>query len=261
MPSPFPGMNPYLEQPGAWVDFHNRFVMHLADLLNERTGDDYFAKVDDQVYIHELPPDRWRPLGRPDLSVKPTAGAAPAFASVGAQVAAPGEVEIELADPLDVVTLPYVEVIDRAGREVVTVIELLSPSNKTPGPDRDQYARKRLRLTNSRVNFVELDLLRGGPRHSFRPAPPACDYYALVYRPARWPRAGIQAVRLRERLPVIHIPLRESTPDITVDLQQLLHETYDAGKYRAYIYDDLPEPPLSADDAAWAAQFVPARPE
>jgi SAM-dependent methyltransferase len=180
--------------------------------------------------------------------------------------------EISLLDPacgtgnflvaaVELLSAMYLEEIDRAGREVVTVIELLSPSNKMPGPDRDQYAGKRLRLTNSRVNFVELDLLRGGPRHSFRPAPPACDYYALVYRPARWPRAGVQAVRLRERLPVIHVPLREGTPDIPVDLQQLLHEVYDAGKYRAYIYDTSPEPPLSPDDAAWAAQFVPARPE
>jgi hypothetical protein len=260
MPSPFPGMNPYLERSGPWVDFHNRFVMHLADLLNERTGDDYFAKVEDQVYIHELPPDRWRPLGRPDVSVKPTVAATSApTAPAPAAPAVSGAAEIELVDPLDIVTSPYIEVIDRERREVVTVIEVLSPSNKMPGPDRDQYAQKRLRFTNSRANFVELDLLRGGPRHAFRHGPPACDYYALVYRPARWPRATVWAVRLREPLPAIPIPLREGTPDIAVDLQQLLHEVYDAGKYRAYIYEHPPDVPLSPDDAAWAAQFVPAR--
>jgi hypothetical protein len=261
MPSPFPGMNPYFEHPGAWVDFHNRFVMHLADLLNERTGDDFFAKVEDQVYIHELPPDRWRSLGRPDVSIKPTAAAIPSLAPAAPVASASDEIEIELVDPLDIVTLPYIEVIDRERRQVVTAIELLSPSNKMPGPDRDQYAQQRLRLTNSQVNFVELDSLRGGPRHSFRHGPPACDYYALVYRPGRWPRAGIQTVRLRESLPTIAIPLRVETPDIRIDLQQLLHGVYDAGKYRAYIYDREPDPPLPPDDAAWAAQFVPARPE
>lgn len=256
MPSPFPGMNPYIEQADAWVDFHNKFINTLADWVNERTGDDYFAKVEDQIYIHELPPDLWRPLGRADVAVKPSAPTKSSFAMAGG-IAAP--VRAQLVDAIDTVSLPYLEIHDRRQREVVTVIELLSPSNKRPGPDRDQYARKRLRLMGSQVNFIEIDLLRGGLRHSFRDPLPPCDYYVMVYHPADWPFAGIWPINLKNSLPLISIPLRADDAPIPFDVQQHLHVIYDRGKYRAYIYNGQPDPPLSPEDAAWAQQFVPPR--
>jgi hypothetical protein len=147
-------------------------------------------------------------------------------------------------------------VIDRHGDQVVTVLELLSPSNKYAGADRDQYLAKRHELLRAGVNYVELDLLRGGPR-TLRPLPP-CDYYALVARVVELPRAGIWPAMLRERLPAIPIPLRPGEPEPTLDLQVALHAQYDEAWYEEYVYARSPEPALSPEDAAWAAGLIPS---
>jgi hypothetical protein len=71
--------------------------------------------------------------------------------------------------------VPFLEIRDRQSRELITVVELLSPANKRAGADREQYMAKREELLKSAAHFVEIDLLRGG-----RPMPlerrPRCDY-------------------------------------------------------------------------------------
>jgi hypothetical protein len=54
MPSPFPGMNPYLEQEEAWHDFHERFMPVAAEALEAQVGPNSIVKIDEQVYVHEL---------------------------------------------------------------------------------------------------------------------------------------------------------------------------------------------------------------
>jgi hypothetical protein len=147
-------------------------------------------------------------------------------------------------------------VIDRQTRRVVTVIELLSPANKNTGEARTQYWNKaRLLLSRTNVGFVEIDLLRGGPRLPWQDMP-ECDYYALVCRPAERPRAAFWPVFLRESLPSIPIPLRPGEPEPRLDLQAVVNQIYDAGRYRLFIYDTDPDPPLLATDAVWAAQVA-----
>ena len=108
------------------------------------------------------------------------------------------------------------------------------------------------------MHFVEIDLLRGGPRMPWLDMP-ACDYYAVVSRFEERPeRAGFWPIRLRERLPEIPIPLRQGDADARLDLQQVLHRIYDAAGYAYHIYSGPPEPLLAAEDAAWAQQFLPA---
>jgi hypothetical protein len=141
---------------------------------------------------------------------------------------------------------------------VVTVVELLSPSNKYASSDREQYVGKRAQLLTSHVNLVEIDLLRGGPRMPMEDLP-ACDYCVMVCRAADWPEAGVWPNRLREPLSPIPVPLREPDLDATLDVQAILHRVYDAARYQSYIYEGKPEPSLSPEDAAWAEQFVPAR--
>src|SRR5262249_38575067 len=145
---------------------------------------------------------------------------------------------------------------DRNSRELITVLELLSPSNKKSGPDREQYLAKRRQLISSPVHLVEIDLLRGGPRLPVEDLPD-CDYYALVSRVEERPRVGIWPVRLRDRLPVIPIPLRSPDPDARIDLQEVLHHLYDAAGYEDYIYTGAPQPPLHPQDAAWARELLP----
>jgi len=252
MPSPFPGMNPYLEWPGLWPDFHGGYIHRLRAQLAPKVRPKYFVRVQENVYLHELPEVSARLLAVADLEVgtrppAPTPGGGPAA------VAAPATIEFPVQ--VEEIRVPHLEVIDRHGDRVVTVLELLSPANKYAGPDRDQYLAKRLELLRAGVNFVELDLLRGGPR-TLRPLPPG-DYYALVARVAEWPRAGVWPVRLRDPLPTIPVPLRPGEGEPTLDLQAALHAQYDEAVYEEYIYARSPEPALSAEDAAWAAGLIP----
>jgi hypothetical protein len=137
------------------------------------------------------------------------------------------------------------------------VIELLSPSNKRPGDDREQYLAKRRVLLRSDVHFVEIDLLRGWP-----PMPqggrPECDYSVMVSRAEERRAAGFWPIRLRERLPVVPVPLRAPDTAALVDLQEVLDRAYDGPGYERFIYNGEPEPTLDPADAEWARQFVPA---
>jgi hypothetical protein len=139
---------------------------------------------------------------------------------------------------------------------LVTVIELLSPTNKYSSPDREQYLGKRGRLLASSTHLVEIDLLRGGPRMPFAAPPPQCTYYVLVSRMEKRPQADFWPVHLRDPLPIIPIPLREGDTDAQLDLQAALHHVYDAARYENYIYDSTPQPPLSSEDQAWAKALL-----
>jgi hypothetical protein len=254
MPSPFPGMNPYLEQEDAWHDFHERFMPLAAELLNAQVGPDYIVKIDEHLFIHELPQQPRSFVGRGDVTVSETRPG-DRTGTAAATVEAPAEVGLP---QVDVEGQSFLEIRDRRNRQLIAVLELLSPSNKNPGPDREQYLHKRNRLLRSSAHLVELDLLRGGPRLPLEGLPP-CDYYALVSRAERRPRAGVWPVRLRERLPVVPVPLRAGDADLRLDLQEVLHRIHDAAGYAKFIYDSEPAPPLAADEQAWARQFLPAQ--
>jgi hypothetical protein len=156
---------------------------------------------------------------------------------------------------VDVRREPYVEIRDRQSRQLVTAVELLSPTNRRAGPDREQYLRKRHQYFQARVHLVEIDLLRGGPRLPLEDLP-ECDYYALVGRADEYPRVAVWPLRVRDALPTIPIPLRPPDGDATLDLQTLLHRVYDAAGYHYYIYEGTPKPPLLEADRGWAAELI-----
>jgi hypothetical protein len=220
-------------------------------MLTGQVGPNYYVKIEVRLYLHELSAEQRRYFGRADVGV--TGQPAPGPSAQTARATAPMElvlpnVEIERHSSL--------EIRDRRNRRVVTVIELLSPTNKTPGADRDDYLRKRNVLLIENIHFVEIDLRRGGERPG-PPRLPPCDYYALVSRHEDRPRLGVWPLRLRDRLPVIPIPLTAPDADVLLDLQAVLDRTYDAADYGKYIYDETPEPPLSAEQLAWTRQFIP----
>ena len=152
-----------------------------------------------------------------------------------------------------------VEIRDRETRETITRIELLDPSHKRPGLDRELYLSMRSEILQSSVHFVELDLLRGGIRLPFKDLP-GCDYYALVSRADQRPRSEVWPLTLRDALPMIPVPRRAPDPDARLNLRAILDRVYDAAGYEDYIYRGAPEPPLYPEDAAWAQQFVPKEP-
>ena len=251
MPSPFPGMNPYLEQETVWHDFHERFCPAAAEFLTAQIRPHFIAKIDEHVYIHELPEDLRRFIGRGDVAVaRPRPHVETASA---ATLEAPTRVQLPA---VDIERLSFLEIRDRQTWRIVTIIELLSPSNKQSGPDREQYVAKRCELLRSAVHFVELDLLRGGPRMPMEDLP-ECDYYALVGRIEERPGAGLWPFGLHDPLPVIPIPLVAPHPDARLDLKQVLDRVYDAAGYEDYIYDGEPRPPLDRKDANWAREWIP----
>lgn len=250
MPSPFPGMNPYLEQDDVWQDFHQRFATFAAGIIGAQVGAEYIVRIEEHLYIHELPDESGRLLGRADVGVSVRSGG-DTGGGAGTLIA-PAEVRLPA---VDVERDAYIEIRGRAGRQLVTVVELLSPSNKRRGADREQYLSKRAQLLSSGTHLVEIDLLRGGPR--LPPTDmPDCDYYALVSRAEERPRAGFWPIRLRDRLPEIPVPLRSPDADARLNLEDLLHRIYDDARYANYLYEGEPQPPLSPSDATWARQLA-----
>jgi hypothetical protein len=259
MPSPFPGMNPYLEQAAVWQDFHNTFLIAMREVLVRQLLPKYFIRVEEHVYVHEYDSDDRRPLGRPDVSIHEshrTGGAtaiadAPASAYPIAVLIPPGADELHSS---------YLEIRDRENRHVVTTIELVNyewrnPLNKFAETDREVYWNKVRKVLSSRTHFVEIDLLRGGPRMPWLDLP-KCSYYALVSRAETRPRAEVWPVGVRDRLPTVSVPVNSGDAEPTIDLQAILNHVYDSAGYGYSIYDGEPDPQLEPTDAAWAEQIL-----
>ena len=251
MPSPFPGMNPYLEQSDSWEDFHTNFLTRAQEILSGQVGDKYLVKIEVRLILHEVSADERRFLGRADVGVS-TRGEPPGPVGATAVVA---PVVLQLP-AVEVERHASLEIRDRRNRRVVTVIELLSPSNKSPGEDRDDYLAKRRQILAGHTHLVEIDLRRGGTRPS-PPDLPQCDYYALVSRYVDRPRVGFWPIGMRDLLPVLPIPLDDPDPPVSLDLKAVLDRAYDAADYAKYIYQETPEPPLSAEDDTWARARIP----
>lgn len=252
MPSPFPGMNPYLEHADVWHDFHENFLPAARELLLPQVRPHYIIKIDQHVYLHEPAAEDRFFIGRSDVHVaQPTPAANPGAGTATLPAPAWGRVAV----PIDEEKQSFLEIRDREGRDLVAVIELLSPINKAMGADRDQFLAKRMRYIRSSASYIEIDLLRGGVRLPIEDLP-HCDYYALVSRWQERPRVGIWPLRMRDTLPAIPIPLREPHPNAQLDLQAVLNRVYDAAGYEDYIYSHQPEPRLHPDDEAWAKEIV-----
>jgi hypothetical protein len=253
MPSPFPGMNPYLEQVGVWRDFHQSFVTELRAAIAQRVRPAYLAVLDHHVYVHGSEDDERGRLVQPDVHVVEDRERITTN-NGGATTLAPPTIAL-LPHVATVDEVDYIEIRDREDRQLVTVVELLSPANKRAGADRDQYLSKRLEYTRSGTHLIEIDLLRGLQRMPLVDVED-CDYCVMVSRAEERPEVGVWPLGLRDPLPEIPIPLRAPDPDASVELQAVLHRVYDAAGYEDYIYRRRPSPLLRAADAAWAAEIV-----
>lgn len=273
MACPFPGMDPWLESPSVWPDFHNALAGEIRAALNGSLPNPYYA----QLNVREELTITSEALTRhivPDVSIHSPQGNGGGVASavlVGPRTDVAEFEEIEVfSEPSEV---NFVEIRDaKSGHEVVTLIEILSPSNKQPGKDHDAYLEKREAILGSTASLVEIDLLRAGSRELFggdvherllRYAPPL-DYVVTVQR--AWKRRlanhyQLFPIRLTDCLPVIAIPLREGDVEVTLDLQYAFQETYNRGPYArgAVDYGRPAEPPLREDLGVWAAERLRAR--
>jgi hypothetical protein len=254
MRSPFPGMDPYLEP--FWGDVHSTMINRSRAAIQKQLPGDLVARIEERVFVEsaqgkerEFVPDvrvvERRPQQHPHLRT-----------SNGVALAEPLIVHIEQDEP---VRQGFIQILDvKSGRRVVTVIEILSPSNKIPGLGRDLYVKKQEELKAAGANLVEIDLLRTGSRvmsAAFKLIPDGhrTPYAACVRRGWKPLEFEYYRIPLRERLPAIAVPLRQADDDVPLDLQEVLNECFDEGRYVEDIdYSERPDPPLEGDDIPWA---------
>jgi hypothetical protein len=256
MPSPFPGMDPFIEGQ-KWRDFHLMIIAVTRELLGPLLLPRYVVVVEEHVFLSHPSEDehggRW-----PDMFVLEQAGAPPLAGTGGgtATAVAIAPVTLTLPEPRHE-RQPYLTILDREQGDVITVLEVLSPTNKsTEGNGHRQYLEKRDEILESPAHLVELDLLRGGLRLPTVEPLPLGDYYAFVSR--RWdrPRVDVYAWPLRHVLPPIPIPLAREDPEVTLDLQAAFTTAYDRALYAHSLrYRRDVVPPLSEADAAWVREL------
>jgi hypothetical protein len=256
MTSPFPGMDPYLEQ--YWRDVHARLIIYSCDQLQSQLPEDLYARVEERIVLES--DEVSRQSRYPDVRVVeyPHGGLAGSPTATGLAVADPVRVHYA-TEP---VTETYIEIIDAGtGQRVITVIEILSLSNKFPGDGQDQYRAKQEELRKGKVSLVEIDLLGAGERIlslplSRIPVELRTTYQVCVRRGWEADFWEIYRVPLRQRLPIIRIPLRKKDADIQLDLQVLIDQAYRNGRYHTINYQVAPEPPLQGADAAWTEECL-----
>ena len=263
MPSPFPGMDPYLEEPGLWPDVHHGLISEIQARLNQRIRPKYHVRVEERVYISDEN-DPGREVIIPDLRVADAER--DELRGWNAEELATGYVAV--AEPVVLTTLiddeiheAFLQVIDREDRAVVTVIEILSPTNKVSGSrGRASYLEKRQEVMASPSHLVEIDLLRAGVAIHTRELLPPADYYVHVSRKKQRPKGIVWPILLTQRLPVIGIPLRPADDDVRLDLQEVLNTAYERAAYDLAInYRREPVPPLTETQWAWARPLLEGR--
>lgn len=249
MPSPFPGMDPYLEDPAFWPDFHYRFINYWCEALAEELPEDYEARIGERVYLVEHDPEV-RKMILPDVAV-----------SEGLEAAAGGIRSPAMVATLEPVTIPvaildgqrenYIEILHRPERSLVTVLELLSPTNKS-GTGRTEYLLKRNAILHQEVHLVELDLLLGGQRAPMQKQLPAGDCFYVVSRIELQPDCQVYGWPLRQRLPSLPVPLRATERDMIIDYASIFTTAYDRGRFgRSLKYRSTCPAPLNAADRQW----------
>lgn len=256
MQSPFPGMDPYLER--HWPDVHSALVLSARGVLNELLPPDLVARVEERIAVEsdEDEPGRWAP----DVRVSETVERVTERAETGSAAALAPYRLVATMEPL---TERFIKIIDASANRLVTVIEVLSPANKR-GKGLEAFREKRAELVAGGVHFVEIDLVRAGNwvamlRPHVCPKKAVTTYRATV-RLATDPEAVyLYPISLRERLPVLPIPLREGDPRVEIDLQTLVETVYRSGRYGATLdYRQPCSPPLRGEDAAWAEEVLKA---
>lgn len=258
MPSPFPGMDPYI-QGQFWRGIHSQFIAELQRVLAPLVHARILTYIEESVYLLQEPSSSRGQIVA-DAFVVERRPAAPLTEPGGRTATATLAAPVRLQLPqLEYETLTYLEVRTRDTGRVACIIEVLSPVNKRLGAGRQEYLRKRAAVQLSTAHLIEIDLLREGPRLPMAEAYPPCEHVLLVSRAEERPDCLVWPVQLRERLPTIPVPLLAGDADVALDIQAVFERVYDAAGY-PYSLDYLlePEPPLGPEDQEWAREQLRA---
>ncbi len=221
MPSPLPGMDPYLEDDALWPVFHHQLVMCMYQLLLPVLVDRYRARVNQRHYVTEQA----------------------LFTSI---------VREEHHED-------FIEVRQRSDGRLITLVDVVSPANKVTPAGRCAYLDKRREGKNANANLVELDLvLQGQPTLEYsRDGLPDWDYAVTVTRSTQPERYEIYTATLQKRLPRFRLPLASDDRDQVVDLHTAFTRCYDQGGFAAKIdYGRDPALPLNSEDRQWLQEVL-----
>ncbi|MGB3765798.1 MAG: DUF4058 family protein [Phormidesmis sp.] len=260
MASPFPGMDPYLEQSAFWSPFHNRLMLAIANRIAPQLRPRYYVEVETRSYMDT--PESDLLIGIPDAVVlRDSRASQPSDKLLASKTSS-----VAVRNTPQTVTLPipieirerYLEVREVNSDQVITAIEMLSPANKRKGKGRDIYETKRAAILSSASHFIEVDLLRSQSPFAIVGASSISDYYVLVSRASNRPKAQLYAFALREILPEFLLPLKDPDEAIAVDLQSVFQEVCEQASYdlRIDYSREVPMPSLSLEDQAWVQNLL-----
>ncbi|MCE2499936.1 MAG: DUF4058 family protein [Dehalococcoidia bacterium] len=255
--NPFAGMNPYLERPELWHGIHQWVIAELARTLGSQLRPDYLVRIEQRAYVSEEPDTSGRRSSRiPDIMVLDPGWAAERAVALETE---PRQTEdaitVELP-ALEVERENYLKIIRVSNREVVAVLELLSPTNKS-SKGRQEYLSKRAEVQYSLAHLVEIDLLRAGPPMPVVGDVPGGDYRILISNARLAPDASLYVFSMRQPIPIFMMPLAQGSEGIAIDLNPIIDEVYILGSYdRDIDYQQDPEPPLSDSDRIWLDQLL-----
>lgn len=251
--SPFPGMDPFLEDPSLWGSVHTRLMNSISDPLAELVSPDFYVNIQQHVTILDLEDEATRHV-IPDVYVARQPPVAPPQSRASAVITPP--TLVEPLEPLEIHER-FLEIRDRRSRDVITIIEVLSTWNKTAGKERwETFQAKRQQVMASHTHWIEIDLLRAGRRSAEIAG--KSDYYILLKRAHTPSPHEVWHFDLRDRLPTIAVPLRESYEDVPLDLGAVLEDVYRRARYADSIdyTDDIPLPRLRPPDRQWVGEQV-----
>ena len=258
MPTPFPGMDPYLEQPGVWKQVHTDLLVDIRRFLSPLLRPKYQVAIEQRTYVSLLGTSNL--AGEPDVLVVGTPGKRPNGVSMPrartmttpvAVAEAPATYVVDLPMPEEI-TERWLEVRDVVTGDAITVIEILSPSNKLE--DRQRYERKRQKILGSMTHLIEIDLLRIGKPMTMRGEIPASHYRILVSRSEQRPQAEVRLFTVRTPIPNVPVPLQRGDNEPSLPLNQILHSLYEQAGYDLFInYSEASVPPFEDEDAQWVS--------
>jgi PIN domain nuclease of toxin-antitoxin system len=259
MPSPFPGMDPYLEG-DLWTTVHAQLAAEVVRQLVPKLRPRY-VPLTQQRFLMDTPDD----VAIESTDIYPDVGIAQTKRKSTRSKAVVAEAPLMFATVMpSPVPHSWVEIRDTQKRRLVTVIEFLSPTNKRGG-GRKEYVEKRQKILASTAHLLEIDLLRNGKRVPMREPPPPASYFVFLSRAGQRPKTQVWPISLDHSLPSIPVPLLHPDPDVPLELQQALANVYDLCTYDLAVdYSKPPDVPLPPKFASWgekclhAAGFRPA---